>query len=164
MLRDNDSLPRQTSTSQEVTLTSFAGTYKLVEKSDKERVNDTLDIVGTLINSDRQIGDVLQLNASNRLLRVRYQPKSKPAVLRSIDLDSPTVRLEEGRLIDERPMSEGIPIFPGPRFSASTKLSMYFGVENDLILVGEWWEAAAPFLIFPFYESQRRTYRFERIN
>jgi hypothetical protein len=163
VLRDNDSLPNQSSTTREATLANFTGSYRLVEKSEKQRIHDTYDVIGALINSERKIGDVLQLKASKRLLLVRYQPGSKPAVMRSIDMDSSSVRLEQGRLIDERPMGGGIPIFPGPMLSSGTKLSMYFGDDNNLILVGEWWEAAAPFLIFPFYESQRRVYRFERI-
>lgn len=163
VVRDNDSLPKQSSTAREATLANFTGSYRLVEKSEKEKIDDTYDIIGTLINSDRKIGDILQLKVSNRLLLVRYQPSSKPAVMRRINMDSSSVRLEQGRLIDERPMGEGVPILPGPKLSSGTRLSMYFRDDNNLMLVGEWWEAAAPFLIFPFYESQRRVYRFERI-
>ena len=163
VLRDNDSLPKQSSTTREATLENFTGSYRLVEKSEKRKIHDTIDVIGTLIESDREVGDVLQLKASKRLLLVRYHPSSKSAVMRRIDMDSSSVRLEQGRLIDERPEGEGIGIFPGPMLSSGTRLSMYFGDDNNLILVGEWWEAAAPFLIFPFYESQRRVYRFERI-
>jgi hypothetical protein len=159
----NNKLPKRSATAREATLRDFAGTYRLAAEPRRNRGEDVRDSFGFLNGRERRTGDILRLELSIPVIKARYESGTNSAGTGVIDTSSPLVRLERGRLSYKHPVRRGTPVLPGIGFSAGKSTFMYFAERNDLVLVTESWEAAAPLLIFPFYESKRRVYRFERV-
>ena len=159
----NNKLPRPSSAARETTLRDFAGEYRLTAGPRRNRGEDVRDSFGFLNRRERKTGDILRLDLSIPVIKARYESGTNSVEAGVIDTSSPLVRLERGRLSYKRPVSRGTPILPGPGFSTGESTFMYFAEPDDLVLVTESWEAAAPLLLFPFYESKRRVYRFERV-
>ena len=160
---DQNPLPKQPVETREATLADFAGDYRLIVEPKRQAGESCEETFGFLQSKERRTGDILRLAASPDMLSVRYESGSQSVETGTIDTTSAQCGLNRGRLILSHPVSSRGPIIPGASFSSGRTTTLFLAGHAELIVITQSWEAAAPLLIFPFYESKRRVYRFQRI-